>query len=101
MASVIPVSTWMNGGSSCPGDHRVELAQHHAATDLDGTDLGDPAVRRGAAGGLQVDDHEVTSASGVPSSFERGLARKSGGVGVHNPVVGMGLTVHRGAPAFG
>ena len=39
-------------------DQRLELAEHHAAADLDGADLGDRAGQRGAAGGLQVDHHE-------------------------------------------
>ena len=36
----------------------LELAQHLAAADLDGPDLGDRRRGRAAAGGLQVDDDE-------------------------------------------
>ncbi len=59
IASVIPVSTVMNGGIGTTGvDQRPELAQLLAAADLDRADLGDPVAVGCAAGGLQVDDHE-------------------------------------------
>src|SRR5439155_4069362 len=40
-------------------DQRLELAQHLAAADPDGTDLGDPRPARRTAGGLQVDHDEL------------------------------------------
>ena len=52
-----------------PGvDEGLELAEHLPAADLDRADLGDRAVLRRAAGGLQVDDDERDVRQGVPSA---------------------------------
>ena len=46
-SSVMPVSTWMNGGTGPPGSHQgLELAQHLAAPNLDRPDLRDRASPR-------------------------------------------------------
>ena len=59
MASVMPVSTWMNAGIGPRGvDQGLELAEHLAAAHLDGADLGDRRVGGAAARGLEVDDDE-------------------------------------------
>ena len=59
IASVIPVSTVMNGRDRHAGVHeRLELAEALAAAVLHRADLGDRAGRGGAAGRLEVDDDE-------------------------------------------
>ena len=59
IASVMPVSTEMNGGIGTPGLTSVwNSPSTSPAAHLDRADLGDLAARRRAAGGLQVDHHE-------------------------------------------
>ncbi len=60
IASVMPVSTAMNGRDGLVRvDQRLELAEHLAAAHLDRADLGDHRAALGrAAGRLQVDDAE-------------------------------------------
>ena len=65
IASVMPVSTVMNGGIGRAGvDQGGELAHLLAAADLDRADLGDPVAVRRTAGGLQVQHHERDVAQG-------------------------------------
>ena len=68
------------GRDLVPGVHeRLELAEHLPAADPDGADLGDRAVLRGAAGGLQVDDDERDVGQGSAQRLDRHLLVPGGG----------------------
>ena len=57
--SVMPVRTEMKAGMGSAGvDEGLELAEQLAAAHLDGADLGDAALGRGAPGRLEVHDDE-------------------------------------------
>ena len=60
---------------------RLELAEDLAAAHLDRPDLGDRAVRGGAAGGLQVDDDERDVRQRRPDVLQAELDRAPGRVG--------------------
>ena len=61
-------------------DQRLELAEHLAAAHLDGADLGDRAVPRGAAGRLQVDHDEGDLRERRAQLLDRGLDVARAGV---------------------
>ena len=73
-------------------DQRLELAEHLAAADLHRADLGDRAVLRRPAGGLEVDDDERDVRQRRAEFLDRHL-RGSGRAAVEK---GTGRTVGRG-----
>ena len=91
-------------------DQGLELAEHLAAADLHRADLGDRAVLRRAAGGLEVDDDEgdvgqrrAQVVDGVPRSYTCVVAADGSGGGGHGQrTVGRGndtLVMPRRGPA--
>jgi hypothetical protein len=69
MAWVMPVRKVIDGGVH----QRGERAEALAAAQLHRPDLGDPVVRRRAAGRLDVDDDEGDVAQRGPEVVERSL----------------------------
>ena len=62
-------------------DERLEAAEAFAAAQLHRADLGDRAVARRGAGGLEVDDDERDLGEGLPEVVEGGLPLPRGGCG--------------------
>ena len=70
----MPVSTEMKAGiGAARVDQGLELADDLAAAHLDRADLGDAALGRAAAGGLEVDDDEGHRRQGRAQVVERAL----------------------------
>ena len=77
----MPVSTVISGGMAAPGvDQGLERAEALAAAHLHRADLGDAAVARRAAGGLEVDHAERDVVQRGAEVVEASAARRGSGI---------------------
>ena len=90
MALVMPVNALMTGGMGTRIDQALELAEHLATADLDGTELSDVVAVRAAARRLEIDHDEGHPRLKGAEVVERPLDRPGEDRGARSSLRGAG-----------